>query len=185
MCCEYVSIRRSKQAHQKTMLAYSCAIFSLSLSLFQVAHYSNVIMGTMASQITSLTNVYSVVSSGADQRKHQSPASLAFVRGNHRSPVNFPHKGPVTQKLFPFDDVIMRSYIRRKYDIIVFESCLMFYAMALCSRTLCRKIDKETQDKCGGSARRIFGLRCFDEISILKSLNHGSRVDTTCLEESI
>ena len=167
------------------MLAYSCAIFSLSLSLFQVAHYRNVIMGTMSSQITILTNVYSVVSSGADQRKHQSPASLAFVRGNHRSSVNSPHKGPVTQKLFPFDDVIMRSYIRRKYDTIVFKLCLMFYAMALCSRTLCRKIDKETQDKCGGSARRIFGLRCFDEISILKSLNHESRVYKTCLEESI
>ena len=47
-------------------------------------HYSGVIMGTMASQITSLTNVYSTVYSGADQRKHQNSASLAFVRGIHR-----------------------------------------------------------------------------------------------------
>ena len=46
-------------------------------------------------------------SQGADQRKHQSPASLAFVMGIHRSPVNSPHKGPVTRKMFPFDDVIM------------------------------------------------------------------------------
>ena len=45
--------------------------------------------------------------SGADQRKHQSSASLAFVRGIHRWPVNSPHKGPVTRKMFPFDDVIM------------------------------------------------------------------------------
>ena len=44
---------------------------------------------------------------GADQRKCQSSASLAFVRGIHRGPVNSPHKGPVTQKMFPFDDVIM------------------------------------------------------------------------------
>ena len=44
---------------------------------------------------------------GADQRKHQSSASLAFVRGSHRRPVNSPHKGPVTRKMFPFDDVIM------------------------------------------------------------------------------
>ena len=66
-------------------------------------------MGTMASQITSLTSVYSAVYSGADQRKHQSSASLAFVRGIHRGPVNSPHKWPVTRKIFPFDDVIMYS----------------------------------------------------------------------------
>ena len=53
-------------------------------------------MGAMASQITSLTIVYSTVYSGADQRKHQSSASLAFVRGIHRWPVNCPHKGPVS-----------------------------------------------------------------------------------------
>ena len=63
-------------------------------------------METIASQITSLTIVYSTVSD-ADQRKHQSYASLAFVRGIQRLPVNSPHKGPVTQKMFPFDDVIM------------------------------------------------------------------------------
>ena len=44
---------------------------------------------------------------GTDQRKHQSSALLAFVRGIHRWPVNSPHKGPVTRKMFPFDDVIM------------------------------------------------------------------------------
>ena len=64
-------------------------------------------MGVMASQITSLTIVYSNVYSGADQRKHQSSASLAFVWGIHREPVNSPHKGPVTRKILPFDDVIM------------------------------------------------------------------------------
>ena len=70
-------------------------------------HYNDVIMGTMASQITSLTIVYSTFHSRADQNKHQSSASLAFVRGIHRWPVNSPHKGPVTRKIFPFDDVIM------------------------------------------------------------------------------
>ena len=70
-------------------------------------HYSDVIMGPMVSQITSFTIVYSTVYSGADKRKHQSSASLAFVWGIHRSPVNSPHKGPVTRKMLPFDDVIM------------------------------------------------------------------------------
>ena len=51
---------------------------------------------------------------GADQRKHQSSSSLAFVRGIRRWPVNSPHKGPVTRKMFPFDDVIMPiQYLRR------------------------------------------------------------------------
>ena len=64
-------------------------------------------MDTMVSQITSLTIVYSIVYSGTDQRKHWSSASLDFVRGIHRWPVNSPHKWPVTQKMFPFDYVIM------------------------------------------------------------------------------
>ena len=70
-------------------------------------HYGDGIMSVIASQITSLAIVYSTIYSGADQRKHQSSASMAFVRGIHRGPVNSPHKWPVTRKMFPFDDVIM------------------------------------------------------------------------------
>ena len=70
-------------------------------------HCNDVIMGAMASQVTSLAIVYSTVYSGVDQIKHQSSASLSFVRGIHRWPVNSPHKGPVRRKMFPFDDVIM------------------------------------------------------------------------------
>ena len=72
-----------------------------------ITHYNDVIMAAIASQITSLTIVYSTVYSGADQRKHQSSASLAFVRGIHRGQVISPHKWPVTRKTFPFDDVII------------------------------------------------------------------------------
>ena len=64
-------------------------------------------MITIASQITSLTIVYSAVYSGTDQSKYQSSASLAFEWGLHRGPVNSPHKWPVTRKMFPFDDAIM------------------------------------------------------------------------------
>ena len=64
-------------------------------------------MGAIASQITSLKIVYSADYLGAYQSKHQSSASLAFVRGIHRGPVNSPHKWPVTRKMSPFDDVIM------------------------------------------------------------------------------
>ena len=70
-------------------------------------HHCDVIMGAIASKITSLMIVYSTVYSEADQRKHQSSASLAFVLGIHRGPVNSPHKWSITRNVFPFDDVIM------------------------------------------------------------------------------
>ena len=74
---------------------------------FSWHHYNDVMMGATASQITSLTKFYSTVYLSADQRKHQSSTSLAFVREIHQWPVNSPHKAPVTRKMFPFDDVIM------------------------------------------------------------------------------
>ena len=73
-------------------------------------HYNDVIMSTMASQITSPSIIYSTDYSGADQRKHLNTAWLAFVREIHRGLVNSPHKGPVTRKMFPFDSVIMDSF---------------------------------------------------------------------------
>ena len=102
-------------------------------------HYDDVIMGTIAPQITSLTIVYSTVYSGADKSKHQSSASLAFVWGIHRGPVNSPHKWPVTRKMFPFDDVIMRITMAVCLRLFTFEKinlittglwyvmCLYFY----------------------------------------------------------
>ena len=87
-------------------------------------HYDDVTMGGMASLITSLTIVYSTVYSDADQRKHQSSASLAFVWGIHRGPVNSPHKWPVTRKTFPFDDVIMCDAIRIEMSNSSHHICL-------------------------------------------------------------
>ena len=85
-------------------------------------------MNKVASQNTSLTIVYSIVYSDADQRKHQSFASLASVWGIHRRPVNSPHKWPVTRKMFPFDDVIMSwqtcVYDSHKHHRI--ENCSIF-----------------------------------------------------------
>ena len=70
-------------------------------------HYDDIVMGTIASQITSLTIVYLTVYSDADQRKHQSSALLATWVGNSPVPGEFPAQRPVTRKMSPFDDVIM------------------------------------------------------------------------------
>ena len=70
-------------------------------------HYNDVRMSVFVSQITGISSVCLTVCSGTDQRKHQSSASLAFVRGIHRWPVNSLHKWPVTWKMVPFFYVIM------------------------------------------------------------------------------
>ena len=101
---------------------------NMTLASTSKQHYSDVIMGTIESQITSLTIVYLAVYSGADQRKHQSSTLLAFVRGIHRSPVISPHKGPVTRKVFPFDDVIMSDSPHMSYHSHdVYDTMLWHY----------------------------------------------------------
>ena len=76
-----------------------------------IQHHGDVIMSEMAFQITGVSIVCSSVCSDEDQRKHQSSPSLAFVRGIHRGPSEFPHKGPETRKMFQFDDVTILSHL--------------------------------------------------------------------------
>ena len=71
------------------------------------SHYNDIIMGTVLSQISSLTIVYSTFDSDPDERKHQSSTSLTFVLGIHGGLMNSPHKWPLTWKMFRFDDIIM------------------------------------------------------------------------------
>ena len=100
-------------------------------------------MGAIASQITSLTIVYSTVYSDADQRKQQSSASLAFVRGIHRGTVNSPHKWPVTRKMFPFDEVIMDfAHIFHGYTItpVPMKQPWMICILLCCARTSMRPL---------------------------------------------
>ena len=112
MCAKGKYVRREEVIPSQRILwclitnPYVIYLFFCASALYSYyqQNYCDVIMGAMASQITSLTIVYSTVYWGANQRKHQSSASLAFVR---RWPVNSPHKWPVTWKIFQFDDVIM------------------------------------------------------------------------------
>ena len=98
---EYITLRELLSHYSREPgICYYCLVHR---SYHHQDHYDDVIMSAMASQITSLTIVYSIVYSDADQRKYQSSASLAFVRGIHRGSVNSLHKWPVTRKMFPFD----------------------------------------------------------------------------------
>ena len=77
-----------------------CQVYIISCT--EQYHCDDVIMSAVASQITSLTIVYSTVFSDAGQRKHPSSASLVFVWGIHRWPVNSPHKWPAKGQMFHF-----------------------------------------------------------------------------------
>ena len=94
-------------------------------------HYNDVKMSAMASQITSLTIVYSTVYSDTDQRKHGSSTSLALVQRIHRWSVHSPHKWPVTRKMFLFDDVIMKCVIHEYVLRVSFTSTSCEIALAL------------------------------------------------------
>ena len=74
-------------------------------------HYNDIIMSAMASQIIRVSSAYPTVCSDVDQRKHQSSASLAFVREIHLWPVNSPPKGSLKREKFPVDGVTMWRYI--------------------------------------------------------------------------
>ena len=94
-------------------------------------HYNVVIMRELASQITVVSIVCSTVCSGADQRKHQNSASLAFVRRIHRRPVDSPYKRSVTRKMFPFDG-IRKLYIKPAlewYNSSAFITQLAMYTL--------------------------------------------------------
>ena len=106
--------KKKKNAFENVLCRTSAHVMSMS-----DYHYGDVIMGALASQITSLMIVYSTVYLGTDQRKHQSSASLAFVRGIHRWPVNSPHKRPVTRNMLPFDDVIINVVIVYSFTSLI------------------------------------------------------------------
>ena len=111
----YCHVLNSPFLHSTLVVSfYIDVVLTLSIWL-QTGFYHDVIMGVIASQITSLTIVHSMVYSGADHRKHQSSVSLTFVLGIHRWPVNSQHKWPVTRKMFPFDDIIMLRWMAYKH----------------------------------------------------------------------
>ena len=72
--------------------------------------------------------------------KHQSSASLAFVWGIHRGPVNSPHKGPVTRKMFPFDDVIMQQTMDPRGSVLFGSITCLVVKWPLLSSTVCESL---------------------------------------------
>ena len=118
------------------------------LTLLLLKHHCDVIMSALASQITGVSIVCSTVSLGADQRKLQSSASLAFMRGIYRWAANSPHKGPVTLKMFPSDDVTMIRMFRHIWVIAMAPDIL-----AACIAILSAGMVLTIQDACSPRRR--------------------------------
>ena len=127
MACDYVSMLGLKLNHvskrgyrwrhrfqSKLVQVIICPVSDSTPQLDSMLHYSDVIMVKMASQITtSLMIVYYTIYPGADQRKHESSASLAFVRGIHQWPVNSRTKSQLRGKCF---HLMSSSWIHNQLD---------------------------------------------------------------------
>ena len=103
-CCTYFCENAFFKLNLQIDIIGSCSYVNVK----ELIHYNDVIMSVMVSEITSLTIVYSIVYSGIDERKTSKLRISGLCVGN--SPVTgwFRHKGPVTWKMFPFDNVIIR-----------------------------------------------------------------------------
>ena len=107
-------------------------------------------MVIMTFQITDNSAVFSTVCSCTHQRIHQSSTSLAFERGIHKWPVGSPHKGTVMQKMFPFNDVIMKQdfitypclkYLYNTVPNVVINGWIAFVKLRFCISTFFRTSD--------------------------------------------
>ena len=115
--------QRTWLATVTSILSDHCPRLWVTCRVHLAFHDDYVIMGTMASQITSLTIVYSTVYSGTDQRKKSKLRVTGLRDGNSQVTGEFPRKWPVTRKMFPFDDVIM---------LIVYHPCATVELLASC-----------------------------------------------------
>ena len=102
MSFKHIFVSRMHMEYLALEIKWRLGIPTNRNDFFLIVHYNDVIMSAMVSQITGVSIIYSTVCSGEDQRR-QTSVSLAFVGGIHCSQ----HKGPVTRRMFPFDDVIM------------------------------------------------------------------------------
>ena len=122
---------QQKQSSRETKSLQTQWVIDVCVS-YIIKHYNDVIMSVIASQITGVAIICSAICSGADQRKHQSSASLAFVMVIHRWPVNSPHKWPVSGKMFLFDDVLVVV----KYQLNMYGKDIQLGANAMVEFTL-------------------------------------------------
>ena len=109
-------------------------LYGMCSSGHRDSHYCDAIMGTIASQITSLTIVYTTFYSDADQSKHQSSASLAFVWGIHRDRWIPRTKGQLRGKCF---HLMTSSCVQLETILIATLKPIILRSMCILNLNLC------------------------------------------------
>ena len=131
----YISYRSFLNILLQQLFFHSGSIMAANL------HYSDVIMSAVASKISSLTIVHSgAVYSGADQRKHQKLRVAYLWEGNSPVTDEFPHKGSVTRKMFPFDDVIMWQMTTKRVYICMYTPFSHWIRFLYCHCTTLKSV---------------------------------------------
>ena len=121
---------------------------------------------------------------GADQRKNQSSESVAFVGGIHQWPVDSPHKGPVTPKMFPFDDVILIRHSAAPGLKVILNSLIHHISVGpeICSGRVwaCLAIRRRNKYSIFSWLTRIPEGYILFELYIRHALTHGIVPQTIC-----
>ena len=136
-------------------------------------HYNDVLMSVMAYQITGILIVCSTICSGTDHRKYQSSRSLTFVRGIHQWPVDSLHKGPVMQKMFLVDDVIMDNpHMNDTWHHLLFVDFGSGDGLVPLG-------NMSSPETCWSSSRTSYGITMVNEL--ISHLGPDSHWDLSCL----
>ena len=141
-------------------------------------------MSAMASQTTSLTIVYSTVYSATDQRKYQSSASLALVRGIIWWLVNSSHEGPVTWKMFPFDVVIICAIIDTHFPVFLCSMAALHQAALVGNTNIMQALLEngimvDIKDNKGEKNKEIHMLISLNALASAKSSCHLKKESNT------
>ena len=150
------SHKHSCHTRERNKLTYQAISEPLPSDL---RHYGDVIMGTIAPQIISLTIIYSTVYSGADQRKIKAPRHWTLC-GEFTGDHEFPVQGPVTRKMCSFDDVIMLPNFD---DAMTLWHGLPTALLALCERNLPVTIGFLSQ-RVGNAGMHVFSVASLNMI---------------------
>ena len=120
---------------ERTRFTFRCVVLWLSTDRLypHASHQSDVTMSDTASQTASIPIVYSTVCPGVDE-KYQTLRHWPLW-GEFTGDRWIPHKGPVTRKLFLFDDVIMKRRIEYKYAFLPIWPCYLHYMIVCTDKT--------------------------------------------------
>ena len=136
----------------------------------QHLHHSDVIMSAMASQITGVSIIYSTICSGTYQRKYQSSASLAFLRGIHRSQrasnaenvsIRWRHQVSILQCISPYYCITRSDCTCDTWTFLNMHGPIAWFDNYIFIRILCIRVHTQLKDLKDQVKRRNYRVHCW------------------------